>query len=495
MKPDLQDILVNCARLCIVNKKPEEAIKHFLKIVKHNEFSLCSLGLAYYHTGNYDKCDKAYIEAEKFASSEEIKSSILAARSIIIKQVQGLKKMKLFLENSEVNYFEGLRMLCALSILENDTKLARTTLAELEQYKDDPKYLFSITFLNSCFYIIQEKKEDAKRQLCKAVFKFPNNGFTWIHLAFILLHQYNNSSVSLKIMKAASLLHKTVLNSPLTPLCHLAAGNVKSGLKESEKLLHLRPDSPSNWVLLLTCSRAARIPNINHLFRFVENLVETNKHCTKLLTYLCLEKVIYHLDTNNLSDAKLTLDKVEAKDNYTLRVIEFMNILCNLIDGPTSLDGECLKRLEVQCRKIPTFTWAILETVKLYLKVKKEEEAIEFLQQLLLYEKTSPSSRWMLHIQLSLIAYRILKEDPGRHRYESVCRRNAEEAARLRPRSPISHFLTAAAAEVAGDSRWRERSLRRVWENTGGEEELRIRELSRRILDQIRRPEDHSAPF
>lgn len=493
----LQDTIVNYARLCIVNKKPEEAVTHFSKIEKHNEFSLCTLALAYYHIQNYNKCNEAFQRATELVSSKEVEVCIVIAKAMVIKQQQGLKEMKLFLENFQASYkfFEGLQMICILAILLKDINLAKETLQKLEQFRSTPKAHLLIPFLSSCFYIIQEKKEEAKWQLCKAIFKFPNDYQLWIQLALVLLQKYNNSYISIKIMKTASyIICGSPLESPLTPLSHIAAGNVKFALRESQKLLHLRPDVSFNWLILLTSCYGAGIGNIDKLFNIVHTLIKKDENFSKLFIYVSLLEVSYHMHLNNISDAKLILNKLNQnymEDTFISSIIKFMKCLCDLIVQPIKLSKESLKELTVLIQQIPEFTWGILKIIKLQSKTIKDNETTEYLQEILQNENISLPSRLIILIQLSIMAYKISKRETNSKKYLSLSQENLDKALKLSPHCQIAHFLQAMIAERIGNQRLQRRSLERVLESQISYRNLWIEDYSRNILQKIHEMKDN----
>lgn len=160
---------------------------------------------------------------------------------------------------------ESLQALCTLGLIKQDATLAMAALKELLKHTERKDNTFERCLLTSAVYALQGRNLAVQRQVSKAVHSNPNNPALWSLLSR-LVPQYTpqnakGGAVAGTVAHILDLNHgkKALLNTAVNQLtigCHTAEDEKNNALKNIQKAVHLCPDDPATWAVLLAACHA-----------------------------------------------------------------------------------------------------------------------------------------------------------------------------------------------------------------------------------------------
>ncbi|PNF23763.1 hypothetical protein B7P43_G16832 [Cryptotermes secundus] len=258
----LRDIVLNNhGRVLVYLQRYEEAICQYQKIKKADFITQCGLSVAYFKAKMYEDSYAAYETAlEWLAPTDGQKSHILVAMAAVAYMCQGLEDSKTLLFQCitlKPPSVQGLFAFCSLGMLHSDLTLAELALKELIPYRDSPEYVSHIAVFKAYTHFLQGRSAEAIRALSSTVHRHPGEPSLWLALALLLLHLYSECKPSgaARCAQAAMALGRNMIDvskvMSLVSLSHLLSGNAVESLRTSQKAVHMFPDIPDNWVVLI----------------------------------------------------------------------------------------------------------------------------------------------------------------------------------------------------------------------------------------------------
>ncbi|XP_046996555.1 tetratricopeptide repeat protein 37 [Schistocerca americana] len=254
-------VFANYGRVLVQLQQYDAAIKSYLQVKKATFKTQCGLAVAYFKAEKYEESYETYDSVLHWLASDDgLKSHVLVAMATMAYKFQGVEDSKtLLLQSAQLKppSVEGYFALCALGMLNEDLNLTEVVLKELVSYDDDPNYVMHIAVFRAYMHFIQRRTVESKRSLSGAVHRHPGEASLWLSLALMLLHLYPRcnpagaaqcAQVALSLGRGSMDVSKVM---SLVSLSHLLSGKAKASLSSSQKAVHMFPDIPENWVVLI----------------------------------------------------------------------------------------------------------------------------------------------------------------------------------------------------------------------------------------------------
>ncbi|ETE71806.1 Tetratricopeptide repeat protein 37, partial [Ophiophagus hannah] len=273
----------------------DDAIKAYLATHMIEFDDIVGIALSYFKKGHFQESQKAYEKALAIAESEQDKAFILTALAIIE-----------YKQNREPN-MESLQALCSLGLIKQDATLAIAALKELLKHTGKKDNVYKRCLLASAVYALQGRHLAVQRQVSKDVHSNPDNPALWSLLSRLVPRYVPQNSkggaVAGSIACILDLNHgkKALLNTAVNQLatgCHKAENK-----KNILKAVHLSPDDPTAWAVLLAACHAEN--TIVHL----HNKQPKQTH---------LEKMIVTAISAKTKDKELPASRAEEIEEWSL---------------------------------------------------------------------------------------------------------------------------------------------------------------------------------
>ncbi|XP_071441528.1 superkiller complex protein 3 [Hetaerina americana] len=262
---ELLDIIRNnYARSLIYIGEYNEAINQYLAIKEPDYVTQCGLAHAYLKGERYEDSYAAYETALKWMVNlpDEWKSHILVAMAAVAYKVHPDITQTLLFQSfqSQAPSICGMFALCALGILTQDMDLTEKMLIKLDPYKDNGAFTSDIAMFHSYSFFTQGQYLKSIRHLSGRIHCYPNLPTLWLLLALLLLHTHRAQPRN-EVMSVATCAHiamtlgQSMMNiskvMSLVSLSHLLSEKANEGLRSAQKAVHLFPDVPENWIVLI----------------------------------------------------------------------------------------------------------------------------------------------------------------------------------------------------------------------------------------------------
>lgn len=251
----------NHGRVLVQLHQYEKAICVYQQVKKPDFSTQCGLSVAYFKAKRYEDSYSAYETALVWlAPTDGEKSHILVAMAAVAYKCQGVEDCKTLLFQCvklKPPSVQGLFAFCSLGMLHSDITLTELALKELMPHKDSPEYVSHIANFRAYTHFLQGHSSEAVRALSSMVHRHPGDPSLWLALALLLLHLYSECKPkgAARCAQVAMALGRSMMDvskmMSLVSLSHLLSGNALESLRSSQKAVHLFPDIPENWVVLI----------------------------------------------------------------------------------------------------------------------------------------------------------------------------------------------------------------------------------------------------
>uniref|UniRef100_A0A670Y4Y7 SKI3 subunit of superkiller complex n=1 Tax=Pseudonaja textilis TaxID=8673 RepID=A0A670Y4Y7_PSETE len=288
----------------------DDAIKAYLATHLIEFDDIVGIALSYFKKGHFQESQKAYEKALAIAESEQDKAYILTALAIIEykqNQVDAAKTLLFKCSILQEPNMESLQALCSLGLIKQDATLATAALKELLKHTGKKDNVYKRCLLASAVYALQGRHLAVQRQVSKDVHSNPDNPALWSLLSRLVPRYVpqnaKGGAVAGSIACILDLNHgkKALLNTAVNQLatgCHKAENK-----KNILKALHLSPDDPTAWAVLLAACHAEN--TIVHL----HNKQPKQTH---------LEKMIVSAISAKTKDKELPASRAQEIEEWSL---------------------------------------------------------------------------------------------------------------------------------------------------------------------------------
>ncbi|KAG8237939.1 hypothetical protein J437_LFUL017313 [Ladona fulva] len=254
----------NYARVLVSVGSFEEAAKQYLAIKNPDYVTQCGLAQAYLKGDKYEEAYTAYEAALNWMVEvpDAWKSHILVAMAAVAYKVHPEITHTLLFQSfqSECPSIRGIFAMSALGILSQDVDLTEQMLKKLAPYKDNEAYVNDIATFHAYTFFMQGQYMKSLRHLSGRIHCYPNLPTLWLSLALLLLHTHS-AEPKQEVLSVATcaqvalLLGQSMMNvskiMSFVSLSHLLSGKTKESLRSALKAVHLYPDVPENWIVLI----------------------------------------------------------------------------------------------------------------------------------------------------------------------------------------------------------------------------------------------------
>ncbi|KAL4223110.1 Tetratricopeptide repeat protein 37 [Mactra antiquata] len=260
----LYDVMCNYARVLGKSGDYSTACDVYSKIPEVTSFiDLCQMALAYFKIQNLEKSFEVYNKASELATTEEDKSHVLTAMSMVTYKYgdSNTAKTALF-QSSQLSQpsVTGLKALCALGVVQSDVTLAEAALQELFNLEVKLDHMYDIPLLSSAVLIMKGNLIEVKRQLQKLLHYNPCQSRVWQLLSVILLKYFPDLGQHAAQLARISLTMESprqqsslflVSSGELYSGCH--GNNTHNALLTAQRSILVKPDDLNNWINLVSC--------------------------------------------------------------------------------------------------------------------------------------------------------------------------------------------------------------------------------------------------
>uniref|UniRef100_A0A8C0QRM7 SKI3 subunit of superkiller complex n=1 Tax=Chelonoidis abingdonii TaxID=106734 RepID=A0A8C0QRM7_CHEAB len=253
--------------LCAIGQY-DKAIQAYMSTPLTELDSIVGVALAYFKKGLLQDSIKAYETALSLAESEQDKAHILTALAIMEYKQNKVDAAKTLLFKCSLlkePTIESLHALCALGLAKQDATLATAALKELLKHTKSKDNIYERCLITSAVYALQGRNVGVQRQASKAVHSNPDDPALWALLSRLVpLYTPQNAkggAVAGNVAHILDLNHgkKALLHSAVNQLaigCHSAEDERGNALKDIQKAVHLFPDDPATWAVLMGACHA-----------------------------------------------------------------------------------------------------------------------------------------------------------------------------------------------------------------------------------------------
>ncbi|XP_038661172.1 tetratricopeptide repeat protein 37 isoform X1 [Scyliorhinus canicula] len=260
--------------LCTAGQYQDAIQAHMLNpLVEFDD--IVSLALAYMKEGLLQESAKVYEKALTIARTEKEKAHIMIALAMIAFKEGRMDSAKTLLFKCSMlkePSIESLQALCALGLSKKDTTLATAALNELFKHLDKINSTYETCLLSSGMFYLQANSVAVQRQAAKAIHCNPADPALWTLLSRLVpQHTPQMAEAGAVAGNIAQILssHQTknaLLCSAVNQLAagkHAADNNKDNALKTIQKAVHLYPDDPAVWAVLMAACHTEK--TLSHL--------------------------------------------------------------------------------------------------------------------------------------------------------------------------------------------------------------------------------------
>ncbi|KFQ89523.1 Tetratricopeptide repeat protein 37, partial [Phoenicopterus ruber ruber] len=218
---------------------------------------IVGIALAYFKKGLLQESIKAYEKALSVAESEQDKAHILTALAIIEYKQNKVDAAKTLLFKCSLKEpsTESLKALCTLGLVKQDATLATAALKELLKHEKGDDGIYERCLITSAVYTLQGRNVGVQREVCKAIHSNPDNAALWSLLSRLVplyaLQKTKGGAVAGNIAHVLDVNH-----GKLAAGCHMLEDEKNNPLKNIQKAIHLCPDNPAAWAVLMAACHA-----------------------------------------------------------------------------------------------------------------------------------------------------------------------------------------------------------------------------------------------
>ncbi|XP_009951272.1 PREDICTED: tetratricopeptide repeat protein 37 [Leptosomus discolor] len=214
---------------------------------------IVGLALAYFKKGLLQESIKAYEKALSVAESEQDKAHILTALAIIEYKQNKVDAAKTLLFKCSLKEpsTESLKALCTLGLVKQDATLATAALKELLKHEKGNDGIYERCLIVSAVYALQGRTVGVQREVSRAVHSNPGNPALWSLLSRVVplyaSQKTKGGAAAGNIARALDVNHGK---------CHALEDEKNNPLKNIQKAIHLCPDNPAAWAVLMAACHA-----------------------------------------------------------------------------------------------------------------------------------------------------------------------------------------------------------------------------------------------
>ncbi|XP_042711758.2 superkiller complex protein 3 isoform X1 [Chrysemys picta bellii] len=253
--------------LCAIGQY-DKAIQAYMSTPLTELDGIVGVALAYFKKGLLQDSIKAYERALSLAESEQDKAYILTALAIMEYKQNKVDAAKTLLFKCSIlkePTIESLQALCTLGLAKQDATLATAALKELLKHTKSKDNVYERCLITSAVYALQGRNVGVQRQASKAVHSNPDDPALWALLSQLVpLYTPQNAkggAVAGNVAHILDLNHgkKALLHTAVNQLavgCHSAEDEKNNALKDIQKAVHLFPDDPATWAVLMGACHA-----------------------------------------------------------------------------------------------------------------------------------------------------------------------------------------------------------------------------------------------
>uniref|UniRef100_A0A452HA65 Uncharacterized protein n=1 Tax=Gopherus agassizii TaxID=38772 RepID=A0A452HA65_9SAUR len=253
--------------LCAIGQY-DKAIQAYMSTPLTELDAIVGVALAYFKKGLLQDSIKAYETALSLAESEQDKAHILTALAILEYKQNKVDAAKTLLFKCSIlkePTTESLQALCTLGLAKQDATLATAALKELLKHTKSKDNVYERCLITSAVYALQGRNVGVQRQASKAVHSNPDDPALWALLSRLVpLYTPQNAkggAVAGNVAHILDLNHgkKALLHTAVNQLamgCHSAEDEKNNALKDIQKAVHLFPDDPATWAVLMGACHA-----------------------------------------------------------------------------------------------------------------------------------------------------------------------------------------------------------------------------------------------
>ncbi|NWX70431.1 TTC37 protein, partial [Alca torda] len=245
----------------------DKAIEVYTSIPLTEFDAIVGIALAYFKKGLLQESMKAYEKALSVAESEQDKAHILTALAIIEYKQNKVDAAKTLLFKCSLKEpsTESLKALCTLGLVKQDATLATAALKELLKHEKGDDRIYERCLIASAVYALQGRNAEVQREVSKAIHSNPDNPALWSLLSRLVplyaSQKAKGGAVAGAIAHVLDVNHgkEVLLNIAVNQLaagCHMLEDEKNNPLKNIQKAIHLCPDNPAAWAVLMAACHA-----------------------------------------------------------------------------------------------------------------------------------------------------------------------------------------------------------------------------------------------
>ncbi|XP_051499454.1 SKI3 subunit of superkiller complex protein isoform X2 [Apus apus] len=245
----------------------DKAIEVYTSIPLTSFDGIVGIALAYFKKGLLKESTKAYEKALSVAESEQDKAHTLTALAIIEYKQNRVDAAKTLLFKCSLKEpsTESLKALCTLGLVKQDATLATAALKELLKHQKRDDNIYDRCLIASALYALQGRNAAVQREVSKAIHSNPDNASLWSLLSRVVpLYApqkakggavAGNVACELDVNLGKEVLLNIAVNQ-LAAGCHMSEDEKNNPLKSIQKAVHLCPDNPAAWAVLMAACHA-----------------------------------------------------------------------------------------------------------------------------------------------------------------------------------------------------------------------------------------------
>uniref|UniRef100_A0A8C7EGZ2 TTC37 protein n=1 Tax=Nothoprocta perdicaria TaxID=30464 RepID=A0A8C7EGZ2_NOTPE len=450
--------------LCAIGEC-DKAIEVYTSIPLSEFDAIVGIALAYFKKGLLQESIKAYEKALSVAESEQDKAHILTALAIIeYKQnkVDAAKTLLFKCSLKEPNA-ESLKALCTLGLVQQDATLATAALKELLKHDKGENSVYERCLFTAAVYALQGRNVGVQRQVSKAIHSNPNNPALWSLLSQLVpLYAPQNAeggAVAGNIAQVLDLNHakKVLPNIAVNQLaagCHSLEDQKNNPLKNIQKAIHLCPDDPAAWaVLMAACHAENTIARLNDAepkhtgleMTLVSTISVKTEYIKTLENWSLCQAVTSLEESGRISEAEALCTK-GLKSNpehpglfLLLRQVQCKQLLQSHKDLPDTVLEE-LHKVVVSSSTVSAWQWLASVYQSQGMMVAAEMCYRKSLQ--LASQQGSQSGKLSSLLRLALLALEICMANVSDEHWPALVQEATTEALKLSP-CPVASLLQA----------------------------------------------------
>ncbi|KAM6036199.1 superkiller complex protein 3 isoform 2-T4 [Theristicus caerulescens] len=257
----------NYGRLLCALGQCDKAIKVYTSTPLTEFDGIVGIALAYFKKGLLQESIKAYEKALSVAESEQDKAHILTALAIIDYKQNKVDAAKTLLFKCSLKEpsTESLKALCTLGLVKQDATLATAALKELLKHEKGDDKIYERCLIASAVYALQGRNVGVQREVSKAIHSNPDNPALWSLLSRLVplyaSQKAKGGAVAGNVAHVLDVNHgkEVLLNIAVNQLaagCHMLEDEKNNPLKNIQKAIHLCPDNPATWAVLMAACHA-----------------------------------------------------------------------------------------------------------------------------------------------------------------------------------------------------------------------------------------------